>query len=209
MNKHAETNGPRADLATALLARDAAAQRVDELRTSIARVEDERFSARQKLDAAAAREADEAHDRDDVIDRLIAGDTGAAVLERAVDRKEATAAESEIAACTAALAILRAELAGAERSLELRATRVRDAAGAVIAAEALDAVIANTVRLRGELAACEAVLSFLHPYIPRDQAAKVECELVSSDVRGEHPSVDSWRAALAELGRDAAAKLPR
>ena len=104
---------------------------------------------------------------------------------------------------------MRTELADAERALELRTRRVRDAAGAVIAAEALDAMLAESERLRGELAAREAVLSFIHPYLPRDQAAKVEKALVSSDVRGEHSSIDPWRAALEALSRDASAALPR
>jgi hypothetical protein len=125
------------------------------------------------------------------------------------DRKAEAEAGRAIETCNAALALLRTELADAERALELRTRRVRDAAGAVIAAERLAEMLAESERLRGELAAREAVLSFLHPYIPRDQAAKVEKALVSSDVRGEHPSVDSWRRAIEALTRDANADLPR
>jgi hypothetical protein len=42
-----------------------------------------------------------------------------------------------------------------------------------------------------------------------EHKTKVEKALVSSDIRGEHPAVDRWRAAVEELGRDAAAELPR
>lgn len=201
--------GPRAELAAAIeAARDAEAH-CQALRTSIARVEDERFEARQKLDLATAREADEAHGREDVIERLIAGETSAAVLERAVDRKEVTDAERTIDTCNRALALLRAELAGAEQSVELRTRRVRDAAGAVVAAERLEDVVADAVRLRGELAACEAILSYLHSTTPGQHKAKIERALVSSEVRGEHPAVAPWRAALEALMADAGAELPR
>src|SRR6185437_10756687 len=200
MLKRIDKTGPRTDLAKAIEARDAAAKRVDELRGSITRIEDERFEARQRLDAtrAAAQDADQDNETDEVIRRLVAGDTGAALLTR-TDRKAEAEAGRAIETCNAALNILRPELSDAERSLELRTTTVRDAAGAVIAAERLAEMLAESERLRGELAAREAVLSFLHPYIPRDQAAKVEKALVSSDVRGEHPSVDSWRGAIEAL----------
>ena len=208
MTKQTEKTGPRADLTKAILARDAAAQRVDELRTSIARVEDERFSARQKLDAAA-READESNSRDEVIERLIVGDTGAAVLELGVDRREATDAERVIETSDAALSLLRAELADAERSLELRTRRVQDAAGGVIATEALDAIVADAARLRGELAACEETLNFLHQWIPRAQAAKIERALAASPAHGPHPAVDTWCAAIESLMADATTELPK
>jgi len=208
MLKRTEMTGPRAELQKSIDSRDAAAKRINELRASIARIEDERFAARQKL-AATAREADESNGRDDVIERLLAGETSTAVLERAADRKEVTAAESEIETSNRALSLLRAELAGAEQSLELRTNRVRDAAGAVIATEALDAIVDDATRLRGELAACEAVLSFVHSLVRGEHKAKVERALVSSEIRGEHPSVAPWRAAFEELARDAAAELPR
>jgi len=52
-------------------------------------------------------------------------------------------------------------------------------------------------------------LSFLHAWLPRDQAAKVERALVSSSAPDAHSAVAPWRAAIEVLSRDAAAKLPR
>jgi hypothetical protein len=208
MLKRIDKTGPRADLAKAIeAARDADAH-CAALRASVTRIEDERFEARHKLDAETARETDGSNGNDEVIRRLLAGETSIALLEPAADHKTQAEAERAIEACNRALALLRTELADAERALELRTRRVRDAAGAVIAAEALDAMLAESERLRGELAAREAVLSFIHPHLPRDQAAKVEKALVSSDFRGEHPSVDSWRQAIEALSRDASAELP-
>ena len=204
-----ETNGPRAELAKAIeAARDAEAH-CAALRTSIARIEDERFAARQSLDAATAREANEPKGNDAVIDRLLAGEGSTAVLERPADRKEAAEAERTIDTCNRALAILRPELVGAERAHELRIGRVRDAAGAVIAAERLDELVAAAARLRAELESHEAVLSFLHSYIPRDQATKIEKALVSPKTRGEHSALAPWRASLDALSRSATAELPK
>jgi hypothetical protein len=73
----------------------------------------------------------------------------------------------------------------------------------------LEEMLADTERLRGELDAREAVLSFLHPLIARERATKVERALVSSDVRGEHASVGPWRRAIDALMVDATAALPR
>src|SRR6185312_10439277 len=105
------TTGPRADLARAIeAARDAEAH-CAALRSSVTRIEDERFEARQKLDAATAREADEPNGNDEVIRRLLDGETSAALLEPAADRKGMAEAERAIEACNRALALLRPELA--------------------------------------------------------------------------------------------------
>src|SRR6185437_138538 len=210
MLKRIDKTGPRTDLAKAIESRDAAAKRVDELRGSIERIEDERFEARQRLDAtrAAAQDVDQDNETDEVIRRLVAGDTGAALLTR-TDRKAEAEAGRAIETCNAALNILRPELSDAERSLDLRTSRVRDAAGAVIAAEALDAMIADTERLHGEIEARQSVLSFLHPLISREQKTKVERVLASSHAHVPHPALDQWRTALEALMADASAELPR
>jgi hypothetical protein len=110
-----------------------------------------------------------------------------AVLEPPAPSAVAVVAQT-IEACRQAREMVGQELTEAERSLELRARRVRDAGGAVIATEVLEDMIADAERLRAELWALEAVLSFLHSWIPRDQAAKVEKALASSDAASIHRS---------------------
>jgi len=204
-----ETDGPRASLAAAIeSARDAEAH-CKALRGSIARIEDERFEARQGLDLAAAREANEPKGNGEVIDRLLAGEGSTALLEPPVDHKAKAEAEQTIVACGRALALLRAELSGAEQSLELRTRRVRDAAGAVVATEALDGLVAEAEQLRAQLEAKLSVLSYLHSQIPREHVAKIERALSSSHAHGAHPAINPWQMTLAALMADATADLPR
>jgi chromosome segregation ATPase len=196
--------GPRAELAKAIEASRDAEAHCEALRASVRRIEDKLYAASEKLERS--RERDEEAKAETVRAIVEGGDVAA--LDRPA-RSAVTEVERTIEACKSARQMVGDELAEAERSLEFKVMRVRDAAGAVVAAEALDEMIADAKRLRGELDAREAVLSFLHPSIARDQAAKIERTLASSEVRGTHPAVEPWRAALEALSRDAAAALPR
>ena len=138
---------------------------------------------------------------------IVAGDD-LMVLERPAPSAVA-AVERTIEACKSARQMVRQELTEAERSAEFKAMRVRDVAGAVVAAEALDDIVGDAERLRGELEAKLSVLSFIHAWVPRSHAAKVERALAATHAHGAHPAVARWQMALEELARDAAAELPK
>jgi len=198
------TNGPRASLAAAIEELRDSEAHCAALRASVTRIEDQLYAAQGQIDRA--REQDE-EAKSAQVRAIVAGDD-LMVLERPASSAVAQV-ERTISACKQARQMVRDELAEAERSAGYKAERVRDAAGAVVAAEALDAKIAKTERLQGELEAELSVLSYLHSQIPRDRAAMIEKALASSDVHGEHPAVAPWRAAIDALMADANAELPR
>jgi chromosome segregation ATPase len=205
MAKHAEnTNGPRTALAKAIeAARDAEAH-CAALRASVTRIEDQLYAARGQVDRA--REEDEEAKSAHVRAIVAGGDL--AVLARPA-RSAVSEVERTIEACKSARQMVGAELAEVEQSVAFKAQRVRSAVGDVLAAEALDGLIADAARLRGELEAREAALSFLHPWIPREQAARVERALAASNAQGPHPALDPWRRAVEALMADPTAELPR
>jgi len=199
-----ETTGPRAELAKAIEAARDADARCAALRASVTRIEDQLYAAQGQREQA--REKDEEAKTADVR-AIVAGDD-LMVLERPAPSAVAQV-ERTISACKHARQMVRDELAEAERSAEFKEMRVRDAAGAVVAAESLDGLVAEAERLRSELEARAATLSLLHAWIPRDQVAKVEKALVSPENRSAHPAVARWKAALDALMADATAELPR
>lgn len=198
------TNGPRTALAKAIEdARDAEAH-CEALRASVTRIQNQLYAAQGQLDRA--REEDE-EEKTEHVRRIVAGDD-MAVLERPA-RSAVAEVERTIEACRQARDMVAHELAEAERSVGFKLMRVRDAAGDVVAAEALDKQIAEAERLRAEYDRASAVLRFLNHVAPQSYTDRIAAALSPTDERGEHASIAPWRAALAALMSDANAELPR
>jgi len=204
--KHDEVAGPRAALAQAIERRDAVARRIEGLRVTIERLRDERVDAEKRLDAARAAAAGDVDEREQVVDRLIAG--GAVTALERPSRATVDEAQTALEAHRRAIGLCEAELKEASADLELKEMSVASAAGDVLA-PAFAERLGWAEGKHAELAREVAVLAFLQHALPAGAPEIKRFNLLMhtpADTR--HPATEIWRAARAALMRDAATPLP-
>jgi hypothetical protein len=194
-------SGLRAALKDAIVARDAAIDRIEGARSAVLRIEDQIFEAKRRLVAAQEAAGEEQAAR---VQEIVAGGS-ATLLERVNGRAREADIEREITACKAARDLCKGALADAETDLGWAEGKVVSAIGAVLASSASKLIVEEEA-LRATLEGKRAVLRFL----PLD--ADQQCHVATVLGRGwgddAHPAVAPWRAAVEALGRDADAALP-
>ncbi len=203
MQKRTEQT-PRAELATAIAVRNAAATRCDELRAAEERISDELYEARRRIEKAR-----EAHEKaeEECVRRLVEGAT--AVAAQTMGGRNAVAdAEGTIEACMSARALIRTHLADAEAQLGYKELRVRSAA-ADVAAPAVEQLLSEAQRLHREFEGKRAILKAIAPMLPAELGRKIASAFAESGAPMRTTAVAPWLASLETLMRDPAAPLPR
>jgi hypothetical protein len=187
-----QLSGPRAALAAA----------IESHRDGVSNV-----AARDRHEAAMASVADEREG----LARQFASGGDVLDLVRTVDRNASSVDEMArvIETCKSARSLIQNEISSAERSAEYKATSVRSAIGEVLAAEALDGLLADANRLKVELARVQAILRFLRGTVPGQHDGKIERALRPAELLPLNgPEFSPWRAAVDSLTRDATGELP-
>lgn len=192
----------RAALKGAITGRNEAAARAEEARRALARIEDQYYASRSRLNEVRAAAGERVSER---VAALVAGGD-AAVMDR--DRFAEQDAEAAVSACRAARDLCKGALADAENALGWAEKKVTSAVGNVMAS-AVEGLLAEAERLRRELEGKHAVLAVLRPMLPDELGRRVYRALPDLGVGNlGHPAVLAWRATAAALSKNADATLP-
>jgi chromosome segregation ATPase len=196
-------SGARAALKDAIVARDAAADRVEGAKSGLARIEDETFAAHRRLREARTAASEEEAER---VQAIVAGGA-ATLLERINGRASEADIEREIVSLKSARDLCRTALADAETDLGWKERKVVSAIGAVLAGSA-SRLIAEEEQLRASLESRRAILRYLRSALPDAQTREIDRRLPAGFADDAHPAVLPWKAAAEELSENAEALLP-